>query len=48
MTSLRALYTLAPVGRRYDEIFRDLLDLAGAGWYSERSHKPGLTPTSPS
>ena len=35
----RSLYTLEPVGRRYDEIFRDVLDLRGDGWYSARTHK---------
>ncbi len=35
----RSLYTLEPVGRRYDEIFRDILDLRGDGWYSARTHK---------
>ncbi len=32
----RARYCLATVGEQYDRIFRDLLNLRGAGWYTLR------------
>lgn len=35
----RNAYSLETVGRRYHEIFSDILDLRGPGWYAARSHK---------
>jgi glycosyltransferase involved in cell wall biosynthesis len=35
----RRMFSLETVGRRYDEIFRDIADLRGAGWYAPTSHK---------
>jgi glycosyltransferase involved in cell wall biosynthesis len=37
----RRMFSLETVGRRYDEIFSDILDLRGAGWYTSVSHKFG-------
>ena len=39
-TAARARYCLATVGEQYDRIFRDLLDLRGAGWYTLREGGP--------
>jgi glycosyltransferase involved in cell wall biosynthesis len=36
----RARYSLAAVGEQYDRIFRDLLNLRGAGWYTLRDQAP--------
>lgn len=37
----RSMFSLETVGRRYDEIFRDIADLRGDGWYAATSHKFG-------
>jgi len=37
----RSRYSLEAVGPMYDRIFRQIVDLRGAGWYSLRSHLLG-------